>query len=235
MMTDKLASVIVPAYNGERYLAAAIASALAQTYAAIEIIVVDDGSTDGTVRVARQFGAAVRYERQSHLGSPDAVRNRGVELAAGEYLAFLDQDDLWMRNKLDLQMAAAAADASLDIIFGHVEQFLSPDLPEKTAKQMRFPTGIRPGRILSAMMVRRSAFQRVGWFSTKWQLSGFVDWYARARELRLKEIMLPQIIARRRIHGTNLNIVQRHAQVDYVRAIKASLDRRRRAFSSQLP
>ena len=233
-MTIRRVSVIMPVYNGEHYLAAAIASVMDQTYTPAEVIVVDDGSTDRTAKVANGFGALVRYEHQSHRGSPDAARNHGVELARGEYLAFLDQDDLWLRNKLHLQMAAAAGDESLDIVFGHVEQFLSPELPEETATQTRYPTGVKPGRILSAMMVRRSAFLRVGWFSTKWQLSGFVDWYARAKELRLKETMLPQIIARRRIHRANLNIVQRHAQVDYVRAIKASLDRRRGAQSGQL-
>jgi hypothetical protein len=157
-----------------------------------------------------------------------------VELAHGEYLAFLDQDDLWVRNKLDVQMAASTGDDSLDIIFGHVEQFLSPDLPEEMAKQMHYPTGIKPGRILSAMMVKRNTFRRVGWFSTKWRLSGFLDWYARAMKLGLRETMLPQIVARRRIHSANLNIVQRHAQVDYVRAVKASLDRRRLASFSHV-
>jgi glycosyltransferase involved in cell wall biosynthesis len=234
IMTNRRISVIVPVYNGEHYLAAAIASVIDQTYAPAEIIVVDDGSTDRTAKVANGFGAPVRYEHRSHLGSPDAARNRGVELAHGEYLTFLDQDDLWVRNKLDVQMAASTGDDSLDIIFGHVEQFLSPDLPEEMAKQMHYPTGIKPGRILSAMMVKRSTFRRVGWFSTKWRLSGFLDWYARAMELGLRETMLPQIVARRRIHSANLNIVQRHAQVDYVRAVKASLDRRRLASFSHV-
>jgi len=230
MMKDKLVSVIVPVYNGERYLAAAIKSVLGQTYRPVEIIVVDDGSTDGSARIVREFGAAVRYEPQSHLGSPDACRNRGIKLADGEYLAFLDQDDLWMRDKLQLQIVSFATDKSLDMVFGHVEQFLSPDLSE-TTNQARYPTGVAPGRILSAMMISRSAFFGVGWFLTRWRLSGFVDWYARAKELRLKEMMLPQVIARRRIHRTNLNIVQRHAQVEYVRAVKATLDRRRGAPS----
>jgi glycosyltransferase involved in cell wall biosynthesis len=226
MMNDKI-SVIVPVFNGERYLAAAIQSVLDQTLPAAEVIVIDDGSTDRSAAIAHNFGAAVRYQRQPRRGSPDAARNRGVELARGEYFAFLDQDDLWMSNKLEMQLAACAADDALDMVFGHVEQFLSPDLPAETIRRMRYPTGIVPGRILSAMLVRRSAFLRVGWFLTRWQLSGFVDWYARAREIRLKEIMLRQIVARRRIHTANLNIVRRAEQIDYVRAVKASLDRRR--------
>jgi glycosyltransferase involved in cell wall biosynthesis len=226
-MKDNRVSVIVPVFNGERYLAAAIQSVLDQSCPAAEIIVVDDGSTDGSAAIARSFGAAVRYERQSRRDSPDASRNRGVQLASGEYLAFLDQDDLWTSEKLQLQVAACAADDALSIVFGHVEQFLSPDLPVETIRRMRYPTGIAPGRILSAMLVKRSAFLRVGWFLTRWQLSGFVDWYARASELHLKEIMLSHIVARRRIHATNLNIVRRAAQVEYVRAVKASLDRRR--------
>src|SRR5438552_10684660 len=110
---DRLVSVIMPVYNGERYLAAAIRSVLAQTYTAAEVIVVDDGSTDDSAEIVHKFGTAVRYESQLHRGSPDASRNRGVELARGEYLAFLDQDDLWTNNKLELQVAAATADESL--------------------------------------------------------------------------------------------------------------------------
>jgi len=227
-MKSKLVSVIIPVYNGERYLAAAITSVLAQTYSPVEVIVVDDGSTDGSADVVRSFGTAVRYETQRHGGSPDAARNHGVELSQGEYLAFLDQDDLWVTNKLELQTAACAADDALDLVFGLVEQFLSPDLPVETAQRMRYPTGVAPGCILTAMLVSRSAFFRVGSFPTRWQLSGFVDWYARAREISLNEVMLPQTIARRRIHAWNLNIVQGQSKVDYVRAIKASLDRRRR-------
>ena len=219
----------MPVYNGESYLAAAIGSVLAQRYSPIEIIVVDDGSTDASGRIAQSFGAAVRYEPQLHVGSPDASRNLGIRSADGDYLAFLDQDDLWVCNKLTLQMDAFAADESLDMAFGHVEQFISPDFSGEAGVFWRFPTGIKPGRILSSMMIRQGAFHRVGWFLTQWQLSGFVDWYARARELELREVMLSQVIARRRIHGTNLNIARRKAQIDYVRAIKACLDRRRKA------
>src|SRR5436305_1029668 len=87
-------SVIIPVYNGERYLGEAIESVLAQSYHWLEIILVDDGSTDGSATVAKQFSPAVQVVRQPNLGA-GAARNRGIALAQGEFLAFLDADDLW--------------------------------------------------------------------------------------------------------------------------------------------
>ncbi len=97
----KLVSVIIPVYNYDRYLGEAIESALGQTYQHLEVIVVDDGSTDQSGEVARSFaGRGVRYCHQVHAGIGPA-RNRGVELAQGEFLAFLDADDRWPLEKLE--------------------------------------------------------------------------------------------------------------------------------------
>lgn len=96
-------SVIIPVYNGERFLAEAIRSALDQTLSPAEIIVIDDGSTDASAEVARGFGPPVRVLAQANLG-PAAARNLGVAHAAGDLLAFLDADDLWMPEKLAYQV-----------------------------------------------------------------------------------------------------------------------------------
>jgi teichuronic acid biosynthesis glycosyltransferase TuaG len=108
-MSAPLVSVVIPTYNYARYLPQAIDSALAQaaTDLSLEIIVVDDGSTDETPEVARRFGSAVRYERQANRG-PSAARNRGVAEARGEYVAFLDADDHWLPDKLIRQLRALA-------------------------------------------------------------------------------------------------------------------------------
>ena len=98
-----LVSVVIPAYNCERYLGRAIRSVLAQTYPRIECIVVDDGSTDGTAEVIDRFGSAVRAIRQENGGAA-AARNAGIRTATGRYIAFLDADDYWLRNKLELQI-----------------------------------------------------------------------------------------------------------------------------------
>jgi glycosyltransferase involved in cell wall biosynthesis len=223
---NTLISVIIPVYNCERYLAEALESVLAQTWGRVETVIVDDGSTDGSADVAKRFGSSVRYDLQPHAG-PGVARNRGVELAQGEYLAFLDADDLWVENKLELQMAAFDSDTLPDAVFGHVEQFISPDLPRALTEKIYCPVELVPGRFPGTMLIRSETFRRVGLFSSGLRVGEFIEWYSRATELGLKDVMLPQMVLRRRIHATNSGIVYRDARSDYVRVLKAALDRRR--------
>src|SRR5690242_4967891 len=90
---------IVPVFNGERYLGEALDSIFAQGHQPLEVLVVDDGSTDGSAAVAKSYGDRVRYFFQPNAG-PAAARNLGLEAARGEFIAFLDADDLWHRDKL---------------------------------------------------------------------------------------------------------------------------------------
>lgn len=226
-MTDKpLVSVVVPVYNCQRYLPEAVESALAQTYRPIEVIVVDDGSTDDSADAARRFGLAVRYCWQPHSG-PSAARNRGVDLARGGFLSFLDADDLWLESKLMLQMEALDADPALDMVFGHVQQFVSPELAGTGEVLVRHSTEKLPGYAPSAALIRRDAFLRVGPFERHWHVGEFMDWYLRANERGLKGLMLSEVVVRRRLHSQNLGLRERDSQSDYLRILRASLDRRR--------
>ncbi|HWP47773.1 MAG TPA: glycosyltransferase family A protein [Candidatus Limnocylindrales bacterium] len=223
-MTASLVSVIIPVYNGERYLSEAIKSVLAQTYRPIEIIVVDDGSTDESARVAQQF--PVRYCFQLHQG-PGAARNHGVEQARGEFLAFLDADDVWMPEKLTRQMTTLAARPELDAVFGQFEQFSSTDAGV-AAQSARFVGMTLNGLHISAMLIRRAAFMRVGLFATHWHVGQFVDWYARAQEAALEIVILPNVVMRRRVHTNNLTIRCREMVMgEFTQILKAALDRRR--------
>src|SRR5262249_4642642 len=114
-------SVIIPAFNCEAYLAEAIESALGQTYLPAEVIVIDDGSTDGTAAVAQSFGSPVRYDYQDHNGIGTG-RTRGAELATGDLLASLDADDRWVADKLEMQLGAWQANPGVDMIFGQARQ-----------------------------------------------------------------------------------------------------------------
>jgi glycosyltransferase involved in cell wall biosynthesis len=222
---EGLVSVIVPVFDGARYLAEAVESVLAQAYEPLEILVVDDGSTDETARVAGGL-PSVRYVFQEHAGI-GAARNHGVAMARGGVFAFLDADDVWLPEKLACQMAVLREDPSVDIVFGHVEEFVSAE-PDVDRGGRRGPAGeaVR-GCIPSAMAVRRESFERVGPFETNWRVGEFASWLLRAREMGLTVRIPPDVVARRRVHGENHGIRQRQALQDYVRIIKRSLDRRR--------
>ncbi len=220
-------SVVIPVYNGERYLAEAIESVLGQLYRPLELLVVDDGSSDGSAEVAGRYDTCVRLIRAPHEGLA-AARNRGAEAAEGFYLAFLDADDLWTPGKLPLQVARLQSDAALDAAFGAVEHFYSPELDQAARGAIACPVGAMPGYHAGAMLIRREAFRRVGPFQTCWQVGEFIDWYLRAQEAGLVSVMLPEVVMRRRLHATNLGLRARAARVDYARILKAALDRRRK-------
>ena len=217
---------MITVYNDEAYLAEAIESVLAQTYPDIELIVLDDGSTDASGDVARGFGSALRYERQENAGM-GAARNSAVQLAGGDYYAFLDSDDRFRPDKIERQLEAFAADASVDMVFGHMTEFVSPDVDEASAELLREPVHDLPWRTPNLMLVRRDAYARVGPFSTTLRVGIGVDWYARATEQGLKESVPPHIVLERRLHAGNNGIRQRDARLQYLHVLKASLDRKR--------
>jgi glycosyltransferase involved in cell wall biosynthesis len=219
-------SVLVPAYNAERYLGEALDSVLSQTQPPLEVIVVDDGSSDGTSAVAERFGERVRYERRAHAGI-GSTRNRCVELARGDYIAFVDADDRWEPDKLERQLSAAQAEPWADIVFGHVRQFVSPDVPAQNRARIVCPPEPQPGYVLGAMLATRAAFGRVGPFATNLHVGEFIDWMARARELGLRELMLPGTVLWRRLHDANQGVRHRDRMGDFAHVLKASLDRRR--------
>jgi glycosyltransferase involved in cell wall biosynthesis len=219
-------SVIVPVYNGERFIAEAIDSILAQTYPSYEIIVVDDGSTDRTGAIALSY-PSVQYLHQANAGTA-AARNRGVEISRGEFLAFLDADDLWMPDKLSLQMAAFEADPALEIVSGHVEQFVDPDLDPHLAKKYFAPAKALPGYVTIAILIKRSAFDAIGPFHEDFMTSETISWFAGIIGKNHKILMLPGVVARRRIHGKNSGILdQEQRNHAMIRILKNSIDQNR--------
>jgi glycosyltransferase involved in cell wall biosynthesis len=221
---NRLISVIVPVHNRERYLADAVESVLSQDFRPIEIIVVNDGSTDRSAEVAKRFSARIRYYCQSNRGI-GAARNAGVDRACGEFLAFLDSDDLWVEDKLTRQAAAFDRDESLDMVFGHVQQFVSPELPEEAKKRLKCPRDKMPGRVPGAMLIRSRSFFRVGYFGLA--IGEVLDWILRADEVGLRSTMLPEVVLKRRLHSTNSVVLDPNSRVQYARYLKAALDRRR--------
>jgi glycosyltransferase involved in cell wall biosynthesis len=225
-MSLPLVTVIIGAYNAERYLAEAIDSVLAQTHPRLELIVVDDGSTDGSGRIAESYGDPVRCIRQEN-GGMAAARNRAIPEARGDYLAFLDADDRFPPDKLRSQLAVFEAQPELDVVYGHVTEFLSPDLDEAARALLRAPEHDVPWPTPNLMLVKRESFLRVGLFSTELKVGIGVDWYARANELGLRSAAPPVVVLERRLHAENNGIRQRESKPQYLHVLKAALDRRR--------
>lgn len=228
MPDDRSVSVVLPVCNGERYVGEAIESVLRQTRPPDEVVVVDDGSTDGSLAVVERYAPRVRHVVQPNAGV-GAARNRGVELARGRFLAFLDHDDLWVEDKLDRQLEALGADPSLEAVFGLVEQFVSPDLGAAERARLHCPPAPGPGYAAGAMLIRRAAFDRVGPFETHWRVGEFLSWYLRAHEAGLRSSVLPGVVMRRRLHRSNHGIAHRGERADYARILAESLRRRRLA------
>jgi glycosyltransferase involved in cell wall biosynthesis len=227
-MTRPLISVMIGVYNAERYLAEAIDSVFAQSYRPLELIVLDDGSDDGSGEVARRYGtAALIYARQPNAGNGSA-RNHAVRLASGELFAFLDADDRFAPDKLEYQFAALQADPKLDMVFGHVREFVSPELTDAQRATVRPPAPQPlPWPAPNLMLIRRDSFAQVGLFSESVRVGVTVDWYARAMEAGLRSAMLPRVVLERRLHLTNNGLRERDSRQQYLHVLKAALDRRR--------
>jgi len=225
---NPLVSVMIGAYNAAPYLGEAIESVIAQDYEPIELIVVDDGSTDGTVDVALSF-PEVQVIRQANAGN-GAARNRAVEEASGALYAFLDADDRFTPGKLSLQKAALEADPGLDMVFGHVREFLSPELDDETRASLRPPApGPMPWTAPNLMLIRRESFRRVGPFTTAVRVGVTVDWFARAAEAGLRHTILPEVVLERRLHTQNNGLRERASRSQYLEVIRQAMERRRAA------
>jgi glycosyltransferase involved in cell wall biosynthesis len=227
-VTDLLVSCIVPVYNGESYLDQALNSMLGQTYRPLEVIAVDDGSTDGTAKLVADYGNRVRYLSQPNSGHA-AARNLGIREAKGEYVAFLDADDLWHPEKLARQVARFEARPGLDLSITHVQNFWVQALLEEW-RQYRDQRRAQPvpGYSTITLLARRAAFERVGTFDPTLRHGDDTEWFMRARDQGLMIELLPDVLAYRRLHEQNRSrLLISQSRREYARLLKARLDRQR--------
>ena len=221
-----LISVIIPVLNGEAYLAQAIESIRKQTWPNIEIIIIDDGSTDGTAELVTRRYPDVCYRYQDNAGI-GAARNHGIDVTSGEYIAFLDADDYWIADKLERQMRVFCKQPDAEMVFGSIRQFHSPELTQSERDKLYCPDELMPAELPTTLLGRRELFKKVGPFESRWKLGQDVSWIMRARELKLKTVMLPDLVYMRRLHKNNNGNTKSEDLGDRLKIIKAMLDRKR--------
>ncbi|HLF72416.1 MAG TPA: glycosyltransferase family A protein [Dehalococcoidia bacterium] len=195
-------SVIIPVYNGEAFLRAAIASAFAQTYEPHEVIVIDDGSTDGSAAIAKSF--PVVYAHQENQGLA-ATRNAAIAMASGDVFALLDCDDIWVPAKLAEQVTALQNEPEAGYALSGIRYFwefgqAGPAWFHNNSPDPEYDPSYPP----STWMIRRAAFERVGPFKVDRLYVEDIDWLARAQDLGVKSVMIPKALTLKRMHEENM-------------------------------
>jgi glycosyltransferase involved in cell wall biosynthesis len=230
-----LVSCVVPVFNGERFLREALDSILAQTYRPVEIIVADDGSTDGTATLVARYGDQVRYLFQPNTGTAAAC-NLGLKAAQGDFVAFLAADDLWHPEKLAHQISQFQLRPDLDLCVTYVKNFWIPELKEEAERfrNHRISQPL-PGYVPQTLLARRALFETVGHFNIALRHADSTDWFLRVIEHGAVIDILPDALVYRRIHQSNLSRRMASAsRQEYVELVKATLDRRRRHMAAHL-
>jgi glycosyltransferase involved in cell wall biosynthesis len=203
-------SVVIPAYNAERFVAAAIESVLAQTFKDLEVIVVDDGSRDGTGAIAARFGEPVRYLRQDNAGVA-AARNRGIRESRGGLTAFLDADDTWRSDKLEKQLAALETQPQYRVCYSAftvVDDNLDPlRIAHSSRRAGILEDLVLRGNVVGSIctvLCRRELFDLAGAFDPA--LSQCADWDMWIRLSLLTDFLyLDEPLVTYRQHATNMS------------------------------
>ncbi|HVA05823.1 MAG TPA: glycosyltransferase [Acidimicrobiales bacterium] len=225
-------SVVIPVFNGAAFLTAAVESALSQEGEAVEVVVVDDESTDDSAQLAAAIPAVICLQ-QAHAG-PAAARNAGVAISSGEFIAFLDADDLMPANKLAIQVGHLRSHPEVGCVLGRQELRLEPGtrLPDWATEPPKWalldPEYVHREQIPPmSMVMRRTVFEEVGPFDTRFFIAEDTDFIFRLREAGIGLAILDDIVLIRRLHGSNLTYDTAGCDSAMFAVLKARIDRRR--------
>jgi len=205
-MTAPLVSVIMPMYNAERFVAQALNSIFAQDHAALDVIVIDDGSTDRSREIVDWYRDRIRVIEQPNSG-PAAARNAGLAQMRGEFVAFLDADDLWHPAKLSAQLNEFALDPDLEVSICKIRNFWDGD-PAQAESELRRReyVPVMVGIVVQALLVRRSVFDELDGFDTSFRFGEDTDFYVRMSQRGTEGRLIDKELGYRRVHENNLTV-----------------------------
>lgn len=223
-MATSSVSVILPTLNAARFCRDALDSVAAQTLPADEVIVVDAASTDSTVEIARSYRARVVSQEGRGIAS---AWNLGIEHARGEFLAFLSADDRWAPEKLERQLALMRARPELGYCISLFRYELEPGATVPRSFNRALLGRDLIGRIMETLLARRGVFDTVGRFDPSLRLAEDVDWYARAKDLRIPSAIVPEVLLRKRVHGGNISLDSQLNGPELLKVLRRTIQRQR--------
>jgi hypothetical protein len=219
-----LVTVIIPVFNGQKFIREAVENVLIQKYPALEIIIVNDGSTDQTEDIIKQLPVDVRYFIQENSG-PAAARNRGIRDASGEFITFLDVDDLWPENNLHSLMEEMIRYPELYVVRGY-GQLMEYDVEMDIYNFIGSPKDSF-FHFIGAGLYRKTVFEKVGLFDPTLRFAEDADWYIRAEEQGINMKRLEETTLYVRRHGQNMTEGKNMIELNTLRLVKKVIDRKR--------
>ena len=227
MISEKI-SVILPVYNGEKYIEEALSSIFSQKGDhEFEIIVVNDGSTDNTEQILKPYMDRIVYKYQKN-GGPPVARNTGLELATGNYITFLDADDVWSKNKTSVQQAILEKNRETEIVLGLYKR----QRFEVRAEIMEDDSELDFQLLVGCMITRREVFERVGRFDPDLFLGDDTDWFMRAREAGIKIKVHRDLVMYQRVHDNNSTANKVKFNYYVFKVLKKAKNRKKHAGNS---
>ncbi len=219
---NPLVTCIIPAFDREEYIAEAVDSVLNQSYGNIEIIVVDDGSTDNTPGILSSYNGKIKILRQQNSGA-SAARNMGISKASGDFISFLDSDDLWEKNKIALQMECFQNNPEIDVCLCNTKIFSEKEIINLDRKYI-----IATPYHLCSILIRKDALDKVGYFRTDLKFGEDTDFFLRINKMGIPLKILQDKLVSIRIHKNNLtgNFKVRDRE-EVFSGIKNALDKKR--------
>ncbi len=193
---NKLLSVIVPVHNGEKYLHKALDSLLVFSHFGLEIIIIDEASTDLSLEIALSYGSRIKILSNQKWGGPSQARNLGIEASTGEYIGFLDQDDLWVGDFVSTGLQRLESEPSVDIVQC---QAMEIDEDDNLTSEPQYYL------ILGSLLMKRSVFEMVGLFDESLKRTDDFDFFARIKEHDIPIERLDKIGYQYRKHDQNLS------------------------------
>ncbi len=227
MSSKPLVSAIIPVYNGAAFLRETLQSVFAQQYDPIEVIVVDDGSNDGSLEILSEYGNRLILIKQFHQGVAVA-RNTGLARAQGKYIALIDHDDLWLPEKTKQQVDYLEMHPDIEYVLSRYRMFLSPGAQRPGWVKPELLHGDHAGYLLGTMLARRSVFNRVGDFDSQYRNgTDDVAWFFKAKDMQISMKHLLEVCLDKRIHGNNASSHVSAMHRDLLHIARQSAERQR--------